>query len=72
MVITERLNGFIQYSLALEPKDRGETPVGGHPEGRTICGEASTRKPIASRRLLLLSLMKRRRCCGHQLVVLRA
>ena len=35
----------IQYSLALEPKGRGEAPVGGIPEGRTTRGEASTRKP---------------------------
>src|SRR3984957_5695922 len=34
-----------QYSLALEPVARGETPVSDHPRGRTIGGEASTRKP---------------------------
>src|SRR5271156_2277078 len=38
----------IPYSLALEPQGRSETPVSGRQrpsEGRTICGEASTRKP---------------------------
>ena len=35
----------IQYSLALEPKGRGEAPDSGHRRDRTTHGEARTRKP---------------------------
>jgi len=35
----------IQYSLALEPVDQGETPVSGYQGTRTIRGETNIRKP---------------------------
>lgn len=34
-----------QYSLALEPMDRGEAPVSGYQGAEPTRGEANTRKP---------------------------
>ena len=42
----------IQYSLALEPKDRGETPVGGYPRVEPLAAKPAPESPAVTEHLM--------------------
>ena len=42
----------IQYSLALEPKGRGETPVGGCPRAEPLAAKPAAESPAVTERLM--------------------
>ena len=42
----------IQYSLALEPVERGETPVGGYPRAEPLAAKPAPESPAVTEQLM--------------------